>query len=178
MPSDDEILVSPELSQEFGSFTEFCSENSGQELIYFDVVRQNPLDMDPVTLAFSIRHLVRLSRPLLDMLLASVNGDTDPDLSTILGLKGIQLDKSHAEDLRGIVFAFRDADEPEMQLTFVRALQLMAMGREPGRLVFNHDESYAPPQNGWTSEDFGGDESLLETVRSIEDPRWITTEES
>jgi hypothetical protein len=178
MPSDSEILVSPELSQEFRNFMEFCSENSGQELIYFDVVQQNAIEMDAVTLAFSIRHLVRLSRPLIDMLLASVNGDNDPDIAAVLGIKGIQLDKTHAENLRGIIFAFRDVDEPEKQLTLVRALQLMAMGREPGRLVFSHEESYAPPQDGWTSEDFGGDESLLETVRSIEDPHWIATEES
>ena len=34
MPLDDEIQVSPEISEEFASFEEFCSENTGRELQY------------------------------------------------------------------------------------------------------------------------------------------------
>jgi hypothetical protein len=37
-------------------------------------------------------------------------------------------------------------------------------------------ESYSPPEEGWTSEDFGDDDSMLEAVRAIEDPHWTETE--
>ena len=178
MTITQEVLVSPELSLEFRNFQEFCMENSGQELLYFDVVRNNPREMDPVTLAFSLRHLLRLSRPLMDMLLQSVNGDMEPDMAAVLATKGIQLDKSRAGELREIVFAFRDIEDPEPQSSFVRALQLMTMSRNSQDLLLSLEEAYMPPEEGWTAEDFGDDESLFETVRAIEDPYWIKTEET
>ncbi|MBI5570550.1 MAG: hypothetical protein HY914_11450 [Desulfomonile tiedjei] len=177
MAFDEEIAVGPQLSQEFANFQEFCAENSGQELTYFEVVCANPLEMDPVTLAFSMRHLVRLSKPLMDMLAQSLDEDHQPDLGTILESKGIQLDKTHAGTLRAIFFAFRDCSDPESKTSLIRALQLMMMSRQPNRLALNVGESYTPPDEGWTSEDFGDDESLLATVRSIEDPYWIKPEE-
>ena len=54
----------------------------------------------------------------------------------------------------------------------------MTISREKAKVNLRITESYAPPEEGWTSEDFGGDESLLQTVRSIEDPHWITSEEN
>ena len=178
MAGTEEVLVGPELSLEFKNFQEFCVENSGQELLYFDVVRNNPREMDPVTLAFSMRHLLRLSRPLMQMLLESLNGESFPDMQAVLATKGIQLDKSRATELRDIVFAFRDVDDPERQHSFVRALQLMTMSRNTQSLLLNVEEAYMPPEEGWTAEDFGDDESLYETVRAIEDPYWIKTEET
>ena len=45
MPLDDEIPVSPEISEEFTSFEEFCSENTGRELQYLEVVgHESPCD--------------------------------------------------------------------------------------------------------------------------------------
>ncbi len=178
MPLDDEIPVSPEISEDFASFEEFCSENTGRELQYLEVVCKNPLDMDAVTLAFSIRHLVRLSRGLMDMLLGSLNDDSMPPLEDVLAVKGLQLDKSHAPTLREVIFSFRDVPDKEISSNLVRAFQLMTIGRERGRVALNLGESYAPPEEGWTPEDFGGDDSMLETVRSIEDPRWTTAEET
>ena len=178
MPPDDEILVSPELSEEFRSFEEFCSENAGRELTYLEVVNQSPRDMDPVTLGFSMRHLVRMSRPLMDLLLESLNGDSSPSLQTILDSKVIQLDKTHAPELRNIIFAFRDAEDEETSLNLVKAFQLMIISRERRKVMLNLGESYAPPDEGWTAEDFGGDDSMLETVRRVEDPRWIDSEET
>jgi hypothetical protein len=179
MPLDDEIPVSPEISEEFTSFEEFCSENTGRELQYLEVVGKSPLEMDAVTLAFSMRHLVRLSRGLMDMLLGSLNDDSVPLLENILAAKGLQLDKTHAPILRDVIFAFRDSSEKEETSSIlVRAFQLMTISRERRRVVLNLGESYAPPDEGWTQEDFGGDDSMLETVRSIEDPRWTTAEET
>jgi hypothetical protein len=178
MPLDDEIPVSPEISEEFASFEEFCAENTGRELQYLEVVGQSPLAMDSVTLAFSMRHLVRLSRGMMDMLLGSLNDDSAPSLDEVLAVKGLQLDKSHAPILRDVIFSFRDAPDKEISSNLVRALQLMTISRERRRVVLNLGESYAPPEEGWTSEDFGGDDSMLETVRSIEDPRWIKAEET
>jgi len=178
MAGIQEVVVGPELSLEFRNFQEFCAENSGQELLYFGVVRNNPAEMDAVTLAFSMRHLLRLSRPLMEMLLQSLNGDTLPDMQAVLATKGIQLDKSHSAELREIVFAFRDIEDPERQDSFVRALQLMTMSRNSQNLLLNLEEAYMPPEEGWTAEDFGDDESLFETVRAIEDPYWIKTEET
>jgi len=178
MPPDDEILVSPELSEEFRSFEEFCSENPGRELTYLEVVNQNPRELDPVTLAFSMRHLVRMSRPLTDLLLESLNGDSAPTLQALLDSKGIQLDKTHAPELRNVIFAFRDAEEEETRLNMVKAFQLMIISRERRKVILNLGESYAPPDEGWTSEDFGGDDSMLEAVRQVEDPRWIDSEET
>lgn len=178
MADDAEILVSPDLSQDYMTFEEFCSENTGQELAYLEVVKQNPLEMDPVTLAFSMRHVVRLSRGLLDLLLQSLDGDSSPpELQSILELKGVQLDKSRAASLRDVIFAFRDAQEEEARQSLVRALQVLAINRERKRVTLNLGESYRPPDEGWTEEDFGGDDSMLETVRAIEDPRWQETEE-
>jgi hypothetical protein len=178
MPLNEEYVVGPELSQEFKNFQEFCAENAGQELLYFDVVRKNPLQMDSVTLAFSMRHLLRLSRPLMDLLLQSLNGDSEPNLLAILATKGIQLDKTHATALRDIVFSFRDAGDNDPELNLVKSLQLMAISRNLSNVVLSLEESYQPPEEGWTSEDFGDDETLYETVRSIEDPYWIKTEET
>jgi hypothetical protein len=177
MPADQEILVSPELSEEYQTYEEFCSENTGHELVYLDVVGKNPLEMDAVTLAFSLRHLLRLSRNVMDMLLESLNGDSAPGFKDILDTKGIQLDKTHAARLREVLFAFRDAPDEEAGASMVRALQLMTISRESKKVQLTLGESYAPPDEGWTSEDFGGDDSMLETVKSIEDPRWNETEE-
>ncbi len=178
MAGNEEIIVGPELSLEYKNFQEFCVDNSGQELLYFDVVRNNPREMDPVTLAFSMRHLLRLSRPLMTILLESLNNDAAPDLQAVLATKGIQLDKAHAGELREIVFAFRDAGHTEGPCVFVRALQLMTMSRNSQNLLLSLEEAYMPPEEGWTAEDFGDDESLFETVRAIEDPYWIKTEET
>jgi hypothetical protein len=178
MPQNQEIVVGPELSQEFKNFQEFCAENAGQELLYFDVVRSNPVHMDPVTLAFSMRHLVRLSGALMDLLLASLNGDSELELPAVLAAKGIQLDKNHATTLRDVVFAFRDTTDEEPRRNLVRAFQLMAITRNTSNVILSLEESYQPPDEGWTAEDFGNDESLYETVRSIEDPYWIKTEET
>jgi len=177
MTMDEEIAVSPEVSEEFATFEEFCSENVGHELVYLDVVAGNPLQMDPVTLAFSMRHLMRLSRGLMDLLLESVNGDFMPDLRQVLDSKGIQLDKSQAQRLRAIIFSFRDCPDENSRRNLVKALQLMTISRERRRVVLNLGESYAPPDEGWTSEDFGDDDSMLQTVRAIEDPHWTDTEE-
>lgn len=177
MSADEEIVVSPELSQEFKNFDEFCAENTGRELAYLEVVGKNPLEMDPVTLAFSMRHLMRMSREVLDLLLKSVNDDSTPQLESVLAVKGIQLDKSQAARLREIIFAFRDASDAETGENLVKALQLMTISRERRRVVLSLDEAYAPPEEGWTPEDFGGDDSMLEAVRSIEDPHWINTDE-
>ncbi len=59
----------------------------------------------------------------------------------------------------------------------VRALQLLTITRERKKVVLNLAESYAPPDEGWLEEDFGGDDAMLETVRAIEDPHWINAEE-
>jgi hypothetical protein len=178
MPLDQEINVSPEVSEDFQNFTEFCSENSGREASYLELVSNNPLDMDAVTLAFSMRHLVRLSRELLEVLLNSVQDDSlPPSLDSVLATKGIQLDKVHASILRNVIFSIRDGNDEENHSSLVRALQLMAISREKGRIVLNLGESYAPPNEGWTEEDFGGDDSMLETVRAIEDPHWVKDEE-
>jgi len=172
MSLDDEIQVSPELSQEYKSFEEFCCENTGSELAYFDVVAKNPLEMDPVTLAFSMRNLLRLSRQLVDLLLESLNSDSQTTVQDILASQGIQLDKSQAPRLRQIMFAFRDDNDEETTSNLVKAFQLMTIAREFPRVALNLGESYSPPDEGWTPEDFGGDDSMLEAVRSVEDPRW------
>ena len=178
MPMDDEINVSPEISDEFQNFAEFCAENTGREASYLEMVGKNPLEMDSVTIAFSMRHLVRLSKNLLDVLLQSVQDDCEPpSLNTILATKGIQLDKTRSEVLRGVIFSFRDSQDEECHSVLVRAFQLMAISRERRRMVLNLGESYAPPEEGWIEEDFGGDDSMLETVRAIEDPRWVREEE-
>lgn len=176
MSFDEEILVCPELSEEFKSFEEFSSDNSGNELLYFDVVTKNPLEMDAVTLAFSMRNLLRLSRPLLDMLLKSLNGDSEPTLNEILACKGIQLDKSKASSLRQIFHAFGECPGDPAEHTLVKALQLMTIAREQKKLILNLSETYSPPDEGWTPEDFGGDDSMMEAVRSVEDPHWNTEE--
>ncbi len=168
MSLDDEIVASPEVSEEFEHFEEFCAENTGQELAYLQMVKSNPLEMDPVTLAFSMRHRVRLSQRLMEMLLNSLDSEPPPNLHTILGVQGIDLDKSYSQDLRGIIFSFRDCPDEERQFLLVRALQLMTIARHRTRVVLNLGESYNPPDEGWTLEDLGGDESALETVRSVE----------
>jgi hypothetical protein len=177
MTFDEEIVISPDISQDFQSFEEFCAENSGRELAYLELVAKNPLDMDSVTLAFSMRHLVRLSRGLMDMLLESFKNESSPELTDILAVKGIQLDKTHSARLRDVIFAFRDCQDSEFSASLVRAFQLMTISRERKKVVLNLGESYAPPEEGWTQEDFGGDDSMFETVRAIEDPHWINAEE-
>jgi hypothetical protein len=178
MPLDEEINVSPEISEDFQNFTEFCSENTGTEASYLELVGKNPLEMDSLTIAFSMRHLVRLSKDLLELLLKSIQDDSmPPALESILATKGIQLDKGRAETLRDVIFAFRDSTDEESRSVLVRAFQLMAISRERRRVVLNLGESYSPPDEGWTEEDFGGDDSMLETVRAIEDPHWVTEEE-
>lgn len=174
---EDEILASPEISEQFSIFEEFCAENTGREMSYLGVVAQNPLEMDPITLAFSMRHLMRFSRELLDLLLQSLKDESLPALQDILALKGIQLDKSQALCLRNVIFSYRDCSDEETGAKLVTALQLMTISRERRKVVLNLGESYAPPDEGWTAEDFGNDESMLETVRSIEDPHWTQTDE-
>lgn len=173
---DEDIQVTPELSQDFTMLDEFCNENSGQELGYLEVVVKNPLDMDAVTIAFSMRHLVRLSKDLTETLLQSLTDDSVPTLGSILASKGIQLDKTHSDELRGIIFTFRDSADEETSAILVKAFQLIAMIRNKRRLNLNLAESYSPPEDGWTEEDLG-DASALEAVRSIEDPRWINSED-
>ncbi len=177
MRDDEEISVSPELSQDFKSFEELCAENDGSELPYLQLAAQKPLEMDAATLAFSMRHVVRLSRELLDLLLGSINEDSELELDAIVASKGIQLDKSHATELRQIIFAFRDTEDPELRRNLTKVFQLITMSRERNRIALSLEESYSPTPEGWTEEDFGGDETLLETVRAIEDPHWIRTEE-
>jgi hypothetical protein len=177
MAQDEEIVVSPEVSEQYANFEEFCFENTGNELTYLEVVTKSPLEMDAVTLAFCLRHLVRLSRGLMDMLLESLKDDSQPALKDLLESKGIQLDKSQAVRLRDVIFAFRDNGDEESQRTLVTALQLMTISRERSRIVLNLGESYYPPDEGWTAEDFGDDESMLEAVRAIEDPHWTDTDE-
>jgi hypothetical protein len=174
---EDEILVSPDISEQFRTFEEFCSENTGREMAYLDVVTRNPLEMDPITLAFSMRHLMRFSRELMDLLLQSLKNESSPTLEAILASKGIQLDKSQASCLRNVIFSFRDSSDEETSARLVTALQLMTISRERGKVVLNFDESYTPPDEGWTAEDFGNDDTMLETVRSIEDPHWTRTDE-
>ncbi len=174
---EDEILASPDISEQFRTFEEFCSENTGREMSYLDVVAQNPLEMDPITLAFSMRHLMRFSRELMDLLLQSLKNESLPTLQVILASKGIQLDKAQATCLRNVIFSFRDSSDEETSAKLVTALQLMTISRERSKVVLNLGESYAPPDEGWTAEDFGNDDSMLETVRSIEDPHWTQTDE-
>jgi hypothetical protein len=178
MSLDDEINVCPEISEDFQNFAEFCSENTGREVSYLEVVGKNPLEMDSVTIAFSMRHLIRLSKDLLEMLLQSVQDDSmPPSLESILAAKGVQLDKTHAVTVRDVIFAYRDTLDEESRSVLVRAFQLMAITRERRRMILNLGESYAPPDEGWTQEDFGGDDSMLETVRAVEDPHWVTEED-
>ncbi len=178
MAVDEQIPVNPEISQEFMSFEEFCSENVGRELTYLKMVEANPLEMDAVTLAFSMRHLIRLSKGLRDLLLKSLNSDPLPEIGSILAAKGIELDKTRAAALRDIIFSFRDCADDETSLNFVRALQMMTIARDRGKIALSYVESYSAPDEGWCEDDFGGDQSTLDTVRSIEDPQWIKTEES
>jgi hypothetical protein len=175
--TDDEIVVCPEISQDFTAFEEFCSENLGRESMYLEVVATNPLKMDPVTLAFSIKRFVRLSDELLDIILLGLDGEKELSLESILDKKGIQLDKSQAGSIRNIIFSFRDCEEEETRSGLVRALQLLTISRERRRVVLTLEESYNPPYEGWTAEDFGGDDLALDQVRSIEDPRWLIGEE-
>ena len=174
---EDEIQVGSELSEEFRSFEEFCTENAGREQAYLELVSSNPLEMDAVTLAFCLRHMFRLSKDLMNLILKSLGDDEKPTLSDLLATKGIQLDKSRASELRDIIFAFRDTPDELVSSTMVRAFQLMTIGRERKRVKLQVGEAYERYDEGWLAEDFGGDESLLETVRAIEDPHWKDSEE-
>jgi hypothetical protein len=113
----------------------------------------------------------------MDVLLKTVDGDVTPDLPGILATKGIQLDKNRAAGLREVIFAFRDSADEETKLNLIKALQILTISRERRRVILNLGESYRAPEEGWTDEDFGGDDSLLEAVRAVEDPRWKETEE-
>jgi hypothetical protein len=175
--TDDEIVVCPEISQDFKTYEEFCTENTGRESMYLEVVARNPLQIDPVTLAFSMQRFVRLSQELLDILMLGLDGEKAPCLEGILDKKGIQLDKSQAGFIRNIIFSFRDSEEEETKTGLVRALQLLAISRDKRRVVLTLEESYNPPYEGWTAEDFGGDDLAFNEVRSIEDPRWHKEEE-
>ena len=177
MSLDDEIIAGPEVSEEFARFEEFCTENTGREVAYLQMVKSSPLEMDPVTLAFCMRHLVRMSDGLTQMLLSTLDNDPPPELRTVLDAHGIQLDKSQAEDLRRIIFSFRDSPDEECRLPLVRAFQLMTIGRYRGRVALSLGESYSPPDEGWTLEDVGDDEFALETVRTIEEDGRPTYEE-
>ena len=177
MSPDEEIVVGPELSHDFQNFEELCAENTGREVTYLEMVSRNPLEIDAVTLAFSLTHFIRLSRDLMDALLASMRDESELEVKTLLAMQGIQLDKKHAQTSRQVIFAFRDSEEPERAGNLVKALQLMTILRERKRVTLNLEESYTAPDDSWLSEDFGGDDTLLETVRAIEDPHWISTEE-
>lgn len=177
MSVDDLLPVEPGLSEEFVSFEEFCTENAGRELSYFEMVTRNPLEMDPVTLAFTMKHMLRFSRDLLDMLVKSLDGGSPPDLTSLLETKGIQLDKIHASNLRDVIYAFRGCPDPLTAGKLVRALQLMTITRERHKVSLTLSESYNPPDEGWTAEDYGGDESVIAAVSSIEETRWTETEE-
>lgn len=177
MSDDDTFQANPEVSEDYRSFEEFCAENTGRELDYLVLVAQNPLEMDPVTLSFSMRHLVRLNRQLMDVLLQSLDEGPQPDLLELLSVKGVQLDRSHATTLRDVIFAFRDCPDDEQRARLVRAFQLMTISREKQRVTLTLGESYSPPDEGWTLEDFGGDDMSLETVRAVEDPRYVDWQE-
>lgn len=178
MNNEETIKIPPEVSIEYASFEEFCSENTGRELTYLSLVKENPLEMDTVTIAFSIRHLVRLSKPLRDKLLEAVIQDDYLDMKTVLSIKGVELDKNHAEDVRKIIFAFRDSLEPSIETKLVKALQLLSISRDRDRVILNCPETYRPPDEGWTDEDFDGNEYGLATVRTIEDSGWGRSEEN
>jgi hypothetical protein len=178
MTLEETITIPPEISLEYAGFEEFCSENIGRELTYLGLVEKSPLDMDTITIAFSIRHLVRLSKPLRDKLLESAINEQCPEIKTLLALKGIELDKKHAQTLRNIIFAFRDSGDPDLESRLVRGLQLLAISRERDRVVLNCGETYRPPDEGWTEEDFDGDEYGLATVRSVEENDWRRSEEN
>lgn len=178
MSPEDNIGLPPDISLEYVSFEEFCSENIGRELLYLGLVEENPLDMDTITIAFSIRHLVRLSKPLRDKLLECAVTEEQPGVKALLALKGIELDKNQAQALRTIIFAYRDSGDEEIENRLVRALQLLAVSRERERVILNAGETYRPPDEGWSEEDFDGDEYGLATVRSIEDSDWRRSEES
>ncbi len=177
METENLISVDPLLSEEFVSFEEFCTENAGRELSYFEMVIGNPLEMDSMTLAFTMKHMLRFSRELQDLLLKSLDGGSTPDLPAILGIKGIQLDKNYATSVRDVIFAFRECSDPDTSCKLVRALQLMTMTRERQKVKLNLSESYLPPDEGWTSEDYGDDENVMAAVRSVEDTHWTETEE-
>jgi hypothetical protein len=110
-----------------------------------------------------------MSKEVMEALLKSSADDRPPSLRTLLATKGIQLDKSQASRLRDVIFSFRDSSDEQRSSLIVRAFQLMTMVRQRNRVVLSLGESYTVPDEGeWTAEDFGGDESLLETVRSVE----------
>jgi len=177
MNDDDTFQVNAEVSEDYKSFEEFCAENTGRELDYLLLVQRNPLEMDPVTLSFCMRHLVRLNRQLMDVLLTTLDEGPQPDLRDLLAVKGVELDRSHASALREVVFAFRDSPEDEQRAKLVRAFQLLTISRQRNRVTLTLGESYSPPDEGWTIEDFGGDDMSLETVRAVEDARYVEWQE-
>lgn len=177
MSIDDEIVINPELSAEFRSFEEFCDENSGSEKMYLELIANNPTVMDSVTIAFCMRRLLKLSREFMDKVFSAVKDDNLPDLKELLATKGIRLDKNYSEKLRDIVFAFRDSHDEQIRAELAKAFTLITLTREKNRIVFNLGESYRPPEEGWLTEDFDGDETAYEMVRAVENPHWSSEEE-
>ncbi len=174
---EEEILVNPEISAIYETFEELMAENSGHELDYLELVSLDPLSMDTATLAFSLSRFIRMSGPLMEKLLLTLAEDDSPGLREIFESKGLELDKNQAEKLRNIIFSFRDSEDGEAGSNLVKALQLMTISRQRRRVTLNLGESYKAPDEGWIEEDFGGDESAREMVRSIEDPHWDEREE-
>jgi len=174
---EEEILANPNISEEYRTFEELVSENTGHELDYLDLVAKDPSSMDAATLAFSMNNLIRLSGSLMEKLLVSLNQDDAPNLKEILETKGIDLDKKQASKLKNIIFAFRDSNDEETRDVLVKALQIMTITRQRRRVTLNLGESYKAPDEGWLEEDFGGDEGILETIKSVEDPRWNEQED-
>ena len=174
---EEEILVNPEISIEYTTFEELVAENSGHELDYLELVSRDPLSMDTATLAFSLNRFIRMSGPLMEKLLLTLDEDDPPGLKEIFESKGLELDKNQAQRLRNIIFSFRDSDEGEASFNLVKALQVMTIARQRRRVILNLGESYKTPNEGWIEEDFDGDEGASEMVRSIEDPHWHEREE-
>ncbi|MGC8658747.1 MAG: hypothetical protein ACP5U1_06705 [Desulfomonilaceae bacterium] len=174
---EEEILANPIISAEFRTYEELVSDYAGHERDYLNLVTKDPASMDSATLAFSLSGFMRLSSTLMEKLLGTLNDDETPALQDILETKGIDLDKSQAQKLRGIIFAFRDSEDEETRGILVRAFQIMTIARQRRRVTLNLGESYKEPEEGWLEEDFGGDDSLMETVKSIEDPRWSEQED-
>ncbi len=110
---EEEILVNPEISIEYTTFEELVAENSGHELDYLELVSRDPLSMDTATLAFSLNRFIRMSGPLMEKLLLTLDEDDPPGLKEIFESKGLELDKNQAQRLRNIIFSFRDSGDGE-----------------------------------------------------------------
>ena len=69
---EEEILANPDISAEFRTFEELVFENSGHEVDYLNLVSKDPSIMDVATLSFAMSSLMRLSGPLMEKLLESL----------------------------------------------------------------------------------------------------------